>query len=325
MKRVVVAFLGALGFVIGSCLAHAQEYPAKTITMIVPYAPGGSTDVLGRVLAQAMGNELKQQIIVENVGGGGGTIGTGRVARSPGDGYTILFHNMGHSIAPALHRKLAYNPMTDFEPLGLVTDVPMILVARKDFPAKDLKEVLAYVKANKDKVSFANGGAGSTSHLCGLLFMTAIETDVTSVPYKGSGPALNDLMGGQVDFLCDQPVITSSPIKGGKVKAYGVAAKTRVSVLPQVPTLDEAGLPGFEIAVWHGLYAPKRTPKPVIDKLSAGLQQALRDPTLKQRFAELGTEPVAQARVTPEALRAHLKAEIDKWDPIIKKAGVYAD
>ena len=229
------------------------------------------------------------------------------------------------STAPALYRKLPYNPMTDFEPIGLINEVPMTMVARNDFPAKDLKELIAYVKKNKDKVTYANAGLGAASHLCGTLFMTVIETDLTTVPYKGTAPAMNDLLGGQVDFMCDQTTNTTSQIKGGKIKVYGVTTKKRVAALPNVPTMDEAGLKGFEVSVWHGLYAPKGTPKPVIDKLVKSLQEALKDGTVKQRFGDLGTEPVEVKRAAPEALRTHLKAEIDRWAPIIKKAGVYAD
>ena len=201
----------------------------------------------------------------------------------------------------------------------------MMIVARKDFPAKDFREFLAYVKANKDKVTYANAGVGSASHLCGMLFMTAIGTDLTTVPYKGTGPAMNDLLGGQVDFMCDQTTNTTSQVKSGKIKAYGVTTKTRLPFMKELPTLAESGLPGFEVAVWHGLYAPKGTPKPIVDTLAGALQTALKDPTVKQRFADLGTEPVAESRARPEALRAHVKAEIERWQPIITKAGVYAD
>lgn len=310
---------------LGGSQVLAQEYPTKTITMIVPFAAGGPTDTVARLIAQSMGKELKQQIIVENVGGAGGTLGAGRVARSAADGYTVFLHHIGQSTAPALYKKLPYNAIDDFEPIGLVTDVPMTLVARKDFPAKDFKELVAYIKANKDKVTYANAGLGAASHLCGMLFMTAIETDLTTVPYKGTGPAMNDLLGGQVDLMCDQTTNTTSQIKGGKIKAYGVTTKTRVPSLKELPTLHEAGLPNFEVAVWHGLYAPKATPKPIIDKLTKALQVALKDPLVVQRFNDLGTEPVAENRATPEALRALLKSEIDKWGPIIRKAGVYAD
>ena len=201
----------------------------------------------------------------------------------------------------------------------------MTIVARKDFPPKDLKELVAYVKANKDKVTYANAGLGAASHLCGTLFMSAIQTQLTTVPYKGTGPAMNDLLGGQVDFMCDQTTNTTSQIKGGKIKVYAVTTKNRVASLPDVPTTREAGMPNFEVGVWHGLYAPKGTPKPIVDRLSKSLQLALKDTLVKQRFAELGTEPEPENRATPEALRAQLKAETEKWGPVIKAAGVYAD
>lgn len=303
----------------------AQDYPTKVITMVVPFAAGGPTDTVARLIAAPMSKTLKQQVIVENVLGAGGTIAANRVAKSAPDGYTLLIHHIGHSTAPALYRKLPYDPLNDFEPIGLINEVPMTLVAKKDFPPKDLKELISYVKANKDKVNLANAGLGAASHLCGMLFMSAIQTELTTVPYNGTGPAMNDLLGGQVDLMCDQTTNTTSQIKAGKIKVYGVTTKKRVPSLPNVPTMDEAGLPGFEVTVWHGLYAPKGTPKPVIDKLTKALQVALKDDNVKQRFAELGTEPVAENRATPAALRAHLKAEIDKWSPIIKKAGVYAD
>ena len=305
--------------------ASAQDYPTKVITMVVPFAAGGPTDTVARLITAPMSKTLKQQVIVENVGGAGGTIAANRVAKASPDGYTILIHHIGMATAPALYRKLPFNPITDFEPIGLINEVPMTMVAKKDFPAKDLKELVAYVKANKDKVNYANAGLGAASHLCGMLFMTAIQTEVTTVPYSGTGPAMNDLLGGQVDFMCDQTTNTTSQIKAEKIKVYGVTTKKRVASLPNVPTMDEAGLKGFEVSVWHALYAPKGTPKPVIDKLTMALQDALKDDNVKQRFAELGTEPVDQKRATPEALRAHLKAEIDRWGPIIKKAGVYAD
>ena len=310
---------------LGSAFAQAQDYPTKTITMVVPFAAGGPTDTVARLVAQSMGVKMKKTIIVENVGGAGGTIGAARAAKSAPDGYTLFLHHIGQSTAPALYRKLSYNAIDSFEPIGLITDVPMTLVARKDFPAKDFKELLAYVKANKAKVTYANAGLGSASHLCGMLFMTAIGTDLTTVPYKGTGPAMNDLLGGQVDFMCDQTTNTTSQIKGGKIKVYGVTTKTRLASMPDVPTLGEAGLPGFDVAVWHGLYAPRGTPKAIVDTLAGALQVALKDPLVKQRFADLGTEPVADSRARPEALRTHLKTEIERWAPIISKAGVYAE
>jgi tripartite-type tricarboxylate transporter receptor subunit TctC len=293
--------------------------------MVVPFAAGGPTDTVARLIGVPMSKTLGQTIIVENVAGAGGTVAANRVAKSSPDGYTILIHHIGMSTAPGLYRKLPFNPITDFEPIGLINEVPMTLVAKKDFPAKDLKELIAYVKANKDKVNYANAGLGAASHLCGMIFMSAIQTDVTTVPYGGTGPAMNDLLGGQVDFMCDQTTNTTSQIRAGKIKVYAVTTKKRVPSLPNVPTMDEAGLKGFDVSVWHALYAPKGTPKPVIDKLTKALQNALKDPTVKQRFEDLGTEPIALNRATPDALRAHLKAEIDRWTPIIKKAGVYAD
>ena len=249
----IVAGLALFGIV----PLQAQEYPSKVITMIVPFTAGGPTDTVARLLSVPMTKALKQQVIVENVGGAGGTIAANRVAKAAPDGYTILIHHIGMSTAPALYRKLPYNPMTDFEPIGLINEVPMTLVAKKDFPAKDLKELIAYVKANKDKVNYANAGLGAASHLCGMLFMTAIETDVTTVPYSGTAPAMNDLLGGQVDFMCDQTTNTTSQIKAEKIKVYGVTTKKRIASLPNVPTMDEAGLKGFDVSVWHALYAPK--------------------------------------------------------------------
>jgi tripartite-type tricarboxylate transporter receptor subunit TctC len=306
-------------------VAAAQDYPTKPITIIVPFAAGGPTDTVARLIAQSMTGTLKQQVLVENAGGAGGTIGANKVAKSKPDGYTLLLHHIGHSTAPSLYRKLPYDALKDFEPIGLITDVPMTIISKKDFAPKDMKELVTYVKANKDKVTYANAGVGSASHLCGMLFMTAIQTELTTVPYKGTGPAMNDLLGGQVDFMCDQTTNTTGQIKAGKVKVYAVTTPKRVPSLPDVPTMQESGLANFDVAVWHGLYAPAGTPKPVIDKLAVALQTALKDPNVKTRFAELGTEPVPADRATPEALGKHVKSQVDLWNPIIKKAGVYAD
>jgi tripartite-type tricarboxylate transporter receptor subunit TctC len=324
LRRLYVALASAM--LLASPAAQAQDdYPSKVITIVVPFAAGGPTDTVTRLVAQAMSPTLGQQIIVENVAGAGGTLGADRVAKSDPDGYTLLLHHIGMATTMTLYRQLPYNSIEDFEPIGLVTEVPMTLVAKKDFPANNLAELIDYVKVNKETVTYANAGIGAASHLCGMLFMSAIKTQVTTVPYKGTGPAMNDLLGGQVDFMCDQTTNTTSQIEAGEIKAYGVTSKTRVASIPDVPTMDEAGLPGFEISVWHGLYAPKGTPQAVIDKLTAALQGALKDPTVVARFAELGTEPVSTDRATPDGLRTHLKAEIDKWAPIIKEAGVYAD
>ena len=324
VRRVFLVLLGAF-LIVGGAQADAAEYPSKVITIIVPFSAGGPSDTVARLLAQTMSGPLKTQVIVENVAGAGGTIGAARVAQAPPDGYTLFVHHIGHATAPALYRKLTYNPVTDFEPVGIINDGAMTLVARKDFPVKNLKELIAHVKANKDKVNLANAGVGSASHLAGLLFMSEIETDLTTIPYKGTGPAMNDLLGGQVDFMIDQTTNTTSHIKAGKIQVYAVTTAQRLASMADVPTMHEAGLPNYKMTVWHALYAPKGTPKPIIEKLSQALQEALKDANLKQRYAELGAEAVPQDRATPAALGAHLKAEIEKWGPIIKKAGVYAD
>jgi tripartite-type tricarboxylate transporter receptor subunit TctC len=321
---------GLMGMIIALSLlvtgsVGAQQYPTKVITMVVPFAAGGPTDTVARLIGAPMSKSLGQQVIVENVGGAGGTIAAGRVASASPDGYTILIHHIGMSTAPALYRKLRYKPTEDFAPIGLINEVPMTIVARSNFPANNLKEVIDYVKKNKDKVTYANAGLGAASHLCGMLFMTAIQTDLTTVPYKGTAPAMNDLLGGQVDFMCDQTTNTTSQIKAKKIKVYAVTTKERVASLKEVPTAQEAGLPNFEVSVWHALYAPKGTPKPVVDRLTQALKVALKDKNVIDRFGDLGTAPVEEKRATPEALAAHLKAELDKWGPIIKKAGVFAD
>lgn len=305
--------------------AYADQYPSKVITIVVPFAAGGPADVLARLLARPMGTSLKTQVIVENVTGAGSTIGANRVAKAPPDGYTLLLHNLGHSTAISLYRKLPYHPINDFEPIGLIADIPMTLVTKKDLPPNDLKELLAYVKTHRQKINLANAGPGSSAHFCGMLLQTAMQMELTTIPYAGTGPAMIDLLGGQVDILCDQVNNTIGQIKGGKIKIIGVTTKKRLPTLPNVPSLHEAGLPNFEVAVWNGLYAPKGTPKEIIKMLSLALQESLRDAALKQRCAELGIEMMDESSATPEALRAHLKAEIEKWGPIIKKAGVYAD
>jgi putative tricarboxylic transport membrane protein len=305
--------------------ALAQNYPARPVTMYVPYAAGGPTDTVARVVAQAMTKPLGQTVLVENRPSSGGFLAPEQVKNAKPDGYSILIHHIGMATIPALYRSPKFDPLTDFEYIGLINDVPMTIIARQNFPAKDFKEFLSYIKANKSKVTLANAGIGAASHLCGLLFMSAIQTDFLTVPYKGTAPAMNDLLGGQVDFMCDQTTNTTAQIKGGKVKAYAVTSPRRVPSLPDIPTLQELGVKGADVSIWHALYAPKGTPKPVIDKLVSALQAALKDPAVNQRFAELGAITVSQDRVNPAALQKFLKSEIDKWGPIIKKAGQYAD
>jgi len=305
--------------------AVAQQYPTKSVLMLVPYAAGGPTDTVARVVAQSMAKPLGQTVIVENKPSAGGILAPEQVKNAKPDGYTILIHHIGMATTPALYRQLRFDPLKDFDYIGLINEVPMTIIANEKVPAKNLQEFLAYIKSNKDKVSYANAGIGAASHLCGMLFMSAIHTDFLTVPYKGTGPAMNDLLGGQVTFMCDQTTSTTSQIKGGKVKVYGVTAPQRVASLPDVPTLQEQGLKGADVAIWHGLYAPKGTPKPVLDKLVAALQETVKDEAVKKRFSDLGATTYPPEKATPAALQAHLKSEIDKWTPLIKKAGVYAD
>ena len=305
--------------------AMAQAFPSRPITLVVPFAAGGPTDVVARVLGQSLTRILGQTVIVENTVGAGGTIAVNRVARAQPDGYTLLIHHNGMATAVALYRRLPYNPLTDFEDIGQVADVPMTLLARKTMAANTLPELIDYLKANKDKATVANAGLGAVSHLCGMLFMSAIKTELTTVPYKGTAPAMNDLLGGQVDVLCDQTTQTLPQIKAGNVKIYGVTTRARIDSLPQTPTVAEGGLPGFEVVVWHGIYAPKGTPKAVTEKVTQALQAALADADVRRHLAELGAQVVPPDKQTAEGLQSWLKSEIDKWSPVIRKAGVYAD
>jgi tripartite-type tricarboxylate transporter receptor subunit TctC len=319
--------LGILGCAsaAASSVALAQAYPTKPVTLVVPFAAGGPTDVVARMIAISMSKSLGQTIVVENKLGAGGTIAANYVAKAVPDGYTILIHHAGMATAPALYRKLPFNPLTDYEYVGQVIDVPMTLLARKDLPPNNFAELAAYVKANAKTLNLANAGLGAVSHLCGMLFQRALGVDLTTVPFQGTAPALNALLGGQVDILCDQTTQTMSHIKGGTVKLYGVTTRERIKVLPDTPSLNEAGLKDFEVKVWHGIYAPKGTPAPVVDKLNGALRVALKDPTVIERMTDLAAEIVPESKQTPDALRALLKQEIDKWGPIIRASGVYAD
>ncbi len=313
---------GALLLVGLSCFtAIAQDFPNRPITIIVPFAAGGPSDTLARNLGSTMSATLKQQVIIENVGGSV-TLGIARAARAHPDGYTVLVTHVGIATAPFLYRHLPYDTINDLEPIGRVADVPMTLVAKKLLPPNNLKEFIDYAKANKDKLTYGHAGAGSSSHLCGLLFMNAIGTDFTTVPYKGNAPAMNDLLGGQIDFMCDQTTNTTQQINGGTVKVYGVTSKARVPSLPQLPTLDEQGMKGFDVVMWYGMGAPRDTPKQALDTLNGALQAAVQDANFNSRMADLGAVPASLTNAAPEPLRAHLKSEIETWGPIIKKSGI---
>jgi len=324
MRRLALAALASLAS-LTTPAAMAQAYPSKPITLVVPFAAGGPTDIVARTLAGVMTKSLGQTVVVENKVGAGGTIAATAVMRATPDGYTFLIHHNGMATAPALYRKLAYNPQTDFEFVSQVVDVPMTLLGRKDLPANNFPELLAYLKANGDKVNLAHAGLGAVSHLCGMVLRQAVGVDLTTVPYSGTGPAFQALLGGQVDVLCDQTTQTMPHIKAGTVKFFGVTTAQRIKVLPDAPTLAEQGLKGFDVVVWHGIYAPKNTPKEATEKFASALRAALKDPTVVQRMTDLGAEFVPDAKLTPEGLRTHLKAETERWGPVIRAAGAFAD
>ncbi|MBC7311046.1 MAG: tripartite tricarboxylate transporter substrate binding protein BugD [Rhizobium sp.] len=323
--KTVLGLTAALAVTLSSAAAFAAGYPERTITMVVPFAAGGPTDTVARLVAESMSKDLGQQIVVENVGGAGGTLGAGRVAAAEPDGYTVLLHHIGMATSATLYRKLAYDTLNAFEYVGLVTDVPMTIVARKDLEPTDLKGLIDYMKANKDTVTVANAGIGAASHLCGMLLMSAIDTPLVTVPYKGTGPAMTDLLGGQVDIMCDQTTNTTKQIQGGTIKAYAVTSPARLDVLKDVPTAVEGGLADFQVGIWHGVYAPKGTPSEAVERLSKSLQVALKDENVVARFTELGTAPSPEADATPAALKAKLEGEIARWKPVIEAAGQFAD
>jgi tripartite-type tricarboxylate transporter receptor subunit TctC len=300
----------------------AADYPTEDITIVVPFAAGGPTDTVTRLIAEPMSEELGVSIIVRNVEGAGGTVAAGEVAGADADGYEVLIHHIGMSTAPALYPDLAYDPLTDFRTVGLVTDVPMTVVARGDLEPDTLDELTDYLSANTDEVTLANAGPGAASQLCGLLLENALGIDLTEVPYDGTGPALTDLVGGQVDVMCDQSTNTVGQIRAGDIKGYAVTTPERVDALPDLPTTAEAGLEGVEVTVWHGLYVPAGTPDEVVQRLTEALAVALEDENVVDQMAELGTAPVAPDQVTPEAHAARLEEQIELWTPIITDAGV---
>jgi len=323
MERLLFAAATAL-----LCTAVWAEYPDKPVTIVVPFAAGGPTDKVARDLAEAMRKPMGgQSIIIENVGGAGGTLGATKVARAPNDGYTLLLHHIGMSTAPALYRKMQYDTLGDFEYLGMINEVPMTLIGKPSLPANNYAELAKWIEANKGKINLANAGLGAASHLCGLLFQSTVKVDMQTVPYKGTGPAMTDLLGGQVDLMCDQTTNTTGQIETGKVKAYAVTTLKRLTTpaLKNLPTLDEAGLKGFNVTIWHGLYAPKGTPKAVTDKINGALRVALKDADFVKREEALGAVIVSDARVAGPEHRKFVEAEINKWAPIIKAAGQYAD
>ena len=326
MKKSMHTLVAGLIATLMSSVAFA--YPDKPVTVIVPFAAGGPTDKVARDLAESMRKHLNNQtIVIDNVGGAGGTLGVNKAAKAPADGYTLLVHHAGLATAPALYRTLPYKTLEDLEFLGMINDVPMTIVGRPSLPANNMAELRTWINANKGKINLANAGLGAASHLCGLLFQQAVAVDMATIPYKGTAPAMTDLMANQVDLMCDQTTNTSGQIESGKIKAFAVTTPKRLTTpaLAKLPTMDESGFKGFNVTIWHGLYAPKGTPKPILDQLNAALKAALKDPEFVKREEALGAVVINDNRVNPAEHKKFVEAEIAKWGPAIKAAGQYAD
>ena len=318
MLRLIMALAACVAF---AGAAGAQTYPTKSVTMIVPFAAGGPTDIVARLVSENMSKTLGQQIVVENVAGAGGTTGITRASQAKPDGYTIMMGHMGtHGAAPALYPKLKYDPVKDFEPIGMASGTPILIVAKKNFPAKDLKEFIAYLKANADKVNQAHAGIGAVSHMTCVLLNGMAGVKPTAVPYGGTGPALNDLLSGQVDYMCDQIVNLVTQVKAGAIKAYAIASPERSPALPDVPTTKEAGLPDYQVVAWNAVFAPKGTPKEIVAQLNGALSKALDDPATRKRLEDLGgVLPKADER-SSEWLGTFVASEVARWTPVLKTA-----
>lgn len=325
----MIRFLAATAVIAATMLsapvAGAQTFPARSVTMIVPFAAGGPSDTIARLLAQGMSADLGQQVVVENVAGAGGTIAIDRVAKATADGHTILISHVNHATAATLYRRLPYRSADDFETIGIATDGPMVLVTRQGFPANSIAEVLAAIRREGDRLKYGHAGVGSGSHLCGLMLFSALQRSPTIAAYRGTGPAMNDLLGGQLDLLCDQVTSAISQIRGGRVRAFAVTSTGRVPAFPDLPTLAESGLANFEVNVWHGLYAPRGTPAPVVERLNRAMRTALDNATVRARLDELSTIPATGERLTPAYHARHLRAEIEKWGAVIRAAGEFAE
>lgn len=301
--------------------ASAQTYPERPITLIVPFAAGGPSDVLGRLVGQSLSQTLGQTVLIENVGGAGGTTGAARTARAAPDGYTILIHHLALAAGATLYRNLSYDTVKDFEPIGLINQGPFVIVSKTGLETKTIAEFIEHVKKTGQGMSFGTAGVGSGSHLCNMMIQSQLGVKFNEIPYRGTGPAMNDLVAGQLDALCDQTTNSIPQIQGNRIRAYAVTALQRVEQLPSLPTLHESGLPNFEVTVWHALYAPRGTPAPVIQRLNAALEVALKDPTILQRFADLGTTPFAAGQRGPAEARARLESEVAKWRRVISESG----
>ena len=323
MKKIFAFALAAT-----AVFAHADTFPSKPITIVVPFTAGGPTDRVARDLAEALRKPMNgATVLVDNAAGAGGSIGANKVAKAAPDGYTLLLHHIGMATMPTLVRNIPFKVESDFEYLGMVNDVPMTLIGRPNLPAKNYKELAVWIGQNKGKINLGNAGIGSASHLCGLMFQNALAVDMTTVPYKGTAPAMTDLIGGQIDFMCDQTTNTSTQIEAKKVQAYAVTTTKQLTTpaLKDLPTLQDQGLKGFEVTIWHGLYAPKGTPADVVTKINAALKVALKDPDFIKKQEGLGAVVVTDKRMEPAEHKKFVAAEIAKWSPVLKAAGVYAD
>jgi tripartite-type tricarboxylate transporter receptor subunit TctC len=322
MQSFTKALFGIAALALAAAPAQAQSYPTRSITMIVPFAAGGPSDAIARLIGESMGKTLGQQIVVENVAGAGGTTGAARAAKADPDGYTLLIHHVALAAGASLYPKLAYDTSSAFAPLGLVNTGPMVLMTKKDYPADDAAALIAKLKADGSKITVAHAGVGSNSHLCTLLLQQALGVKFTQVAYRGTGPAMNDLMGGQVDLLCDQSTTAVPQVEGKTVKGFAVTSKERLPVLKDLPTLQEAGLKDFEFTIWHGLYAPAGTPQEIVDKLNKALQVALADKNVLARFTEVGTQPFPESERSPAAHKAQFEKEIATWKKVIGEEGL---
>ena len=321
LRFLAAAFVAAMA---AGAPARAGGYPERPITLIVPFAAGGSTDVFARLVGQSMSQTLGQQVVVENAAGAGGTVAASRVARAAPDGYTLLIHHLALAAGATLYPRLSYDTLADFEPIGLVNSGPYVLVSKPDLPPRDIAALLAYVRTNRDNVRMGHSGVGAGSHLCIMLLQSMLGVKVNEIPYRGAGPAMNDLVGGQIDMMCDQTTNSIPQIRGGRIRAHAVTVPERVPQLAEVPTLQEAGLAGFDVTVWHAMYAPRGTPGPVIEALHAALEKALEDPVILSRFDELGTVAYPRGRRGPAEARAQLEREVAKWGRVIREAGISA-
>lgn len=326
MRLTTFLSVAALAFACSAGAQAQQAYPSRPITIIVPFAAGGPSDAITRIVAERLGQELGERIVIQNAGGAGGTIGSNRVVTSDPDGYTLLMHHIGLSTTPALYKKsLPFDPMKDLKPIGLVAEAPMSIIARRDFPPNDLKELIGYLRERKDKTAYASAGIGGASFLCGLLLEQRLGVKFTQVPYTGVAPAYTDMLSGRTDVMCDLTTGTAGYIQTDKLKPYALTAAKRISTLPDLPTTAEAGMPDFEVSVWYGLYAPAKTPTEVVQRLSKALQAVMQDPKVAERLATTGTTLVTPDQATPEALAKRLKGQVELWTPIIERSGVSTD